>query len=160
MRRLHARSVVVGAALLLVVVLGTVAWSFWTAGGAGAGSATAGTAQPVTLSPAAPTTQLYPGGQAAVEGTVTNPNLGPVRIESLSLDTSQADSGFALDAAHAACGVSALSFTAQTNGGAGWTVAGEASMTVSLQNALAMGLGAADACQGATITIYLKAGVS
>jgi hypothetical protein len=56
-----------------------------------------------------------------------------------------------------------LSFATQTDGGAGWTVPGKVGNTngtlaVSLTNALAMSLGAANACQGATTTVYLTAG--
>lgn len=160
MRRVHERAVAIGAALLLAILLGTAAWAFFTSSGTGAGAATAGTAQQVTLSPAVPTTHLYPGGQASVQVTVSNTNPGTVRVESLSLDTSQGSSGFAVDADHAACDVLSLSFTSQSNGGAGWDVAGNGSATISLSNSLAMGVGAANACQGAAITVYLMAGVS
>jgi len=49
--------------------------------------------------------QIYPGGQSAVAVTVTNPNPGAVKVGSLSLDSTQGNAGFAVDGAHAACGV-------------------------------------------------------
>ena len=64
------------------------------------------------------------------------------------------DSG--VDAAHPGCAVSTLGFTTQTNGGAGWTVAGHGSLPVTLAGALSMSASAANACQGATFTVYLK----
>jgi hypothetical protein len=56
-----------------------------------------------------------------------------------------------------------LSFTTQTNGGAGWTVPGKigtvnGTLSITVMNALAMGVGAANACQGASLTSYLAAG--
>ena len=63
-----------------------------------------------------------------------------------------------MDGGHAGCGVAALSFTTQTNGGAGWTVPGSGRpSSITLTNALSMATGAANACQGATFTVYLQA---
>jgi hypothetical protein len=44
--------------------------------------------------------------------------------------------------------------TAST-GGAGWTVPGSESLSVTLTSALSMGTGAASACQGAAFPVYL-----
>jgi hypothetical protein len=106
---------------------------------------------------------LFPGGVTNVVLTVSNPNPYSVRIGSLALDTGQGTGGFAVDAGHAGCAVSTLTFTTQTNGGAGWTVTGrlgavDGTLSVNLPNALAMGSGAANACQGASYTVYLAAG--
>jgi hypothetical protein len=130
--------------------------AYWGSTGGGSAAATSASTSALTLSPATPTAQLYPGGQAAVVLTVTNPNSGSIRIGLLTLDTSQGSSGFGVDAGHSACGVSALSFTTQTNGGAGWTVPGNGTLSVTLANALSMGTGAANACQGAAFAVYLK----
>ncbi|GAA4731980.1 hypothetical protein GCM10023350_14190 [Nocardioides endophyticus] len=112
----------------------------------------------MTLSPATPSAALFPGGQASVALTITNPNLASVRVGSLALDTSRGSGGFAVDGAHAGCVLSALSFATHTNAGAGWTVAGSGSLSVTLTNALSMTASAANACQGATFTVYLTAG--
>jgi hypothetical protein len=151
--------------LVVAVALGGagVASGLWRGSGTGAGSGTTGTTVPVTLSPGSPTATLYPGGLTDVVLTVTNPNPYPLRIGSLALDTGQGTGGFAADAGHAGCAVSTLSFTTQTNGGAGWTVPGkvgavDGTVSVTLANALAMGPGAANACQGASYTVYIAAG--
>jgi hypothetical protein len=140
-----------------------VANAYWRASGTGTGSGTAGTTVAVTLTPGAPTPGLYPGGATAVVLTVTNTNTSAVRLGTLSLDISQGTGGFAVDAGHSGCLVSALSFTTQTNGGAGWTVpakvgAVNGTLAITLPNALAMTTTAANACQSATSTVYLVAG--
>jgi hypothetical protein len=119
-------------------------------------------ALPVTLTPAAPTAGLHPGGDADVVVTVTNPNSTPVSIGSLVLDTTQGTGGFAVDESHAGCAVSTFGYATQSNAGAGWTVpAGTGSvdgtMPITLSRALTMSPSAADACQGAVVTVYLRA---
>jgi hypothetical protein len=146
-------------AVLAVIFLGTIAAAsgYWRGSGTGSGSAATGTVQAVTLSPATATAELYPGGQAGVVLTVTNPNPGSVRVLSLALADSLGTGGFAVDAGHAGCGLSTLSFTTQTNGGAGWTIAGNAALSISLAGSLSMSTSAANACQGAVFTVYLTA---
>jgi len=140
----------------LLVVIGGAAFAFWVTLGSGSGAATSGGTTDLTLSPATPTAELYPGGQAAVVSTVANPNAAIVRIGSLALDPSQGTGGFAVDAAHSGCAVSTLGFTTQTNGGTGWTVPAHGSLPLTLTGALSMSASAANACQGATFTVYLK----
>lgn len=153
------------AVLLVILALpvGGAANAFWSASGSGAGSGASGTTVAVTLSAGTPAATLYPGGTANVVLTVSNPNASPVRLGSLALDTVQGTGGFAVDAGHSGCAVATLSFTTATNGGAGWTVPGkvgavDGTLSITLTNALAMGVGAADACQGASFTVYLAAG--
>lgn len=153
----------VGGHGFLVVVLVSLAVTgaavaYWMGAGSGAGAADTGRTQPVTLSPATPVAQLYPGGRSGVRVTVTNPNPTPVRIGALELDTAHGTNGFAVDAGHGACGVSSLSFAPATNGGAGWTIPGDDVVTLTLTDALAMQTTAANACQGATFTVHLRAG--
>ena len=159
MRPTRRKGLIVGAVLALLT-LGTIttASAYWHDGGSGSGSAATGTTQAVTLSPATATAQLYPGGQAAVELSITNPNPGSVRVGSLALEPAQGTGGFAVDGAHSGCVLSTLSFTTQTNTGAGWTVAGSGTLSVTLTNALSMTVAAANACQGASFTVYLAAG--
>lgn len=150
--------------LLLVVMslsaLAGIAAAVWSAVGGGSKTAGTGTTVAVTLSPATSTAALYPGGQADVVLTITNTNASPVRIGLLASDTARGTSGFGVDTGHAACGVSTLTFTTQTNGSTGWTVPAKSGSTngtlsVTLTNAVAMSLGAASACQGAVFTVYL-----
>lgn len=161
--RTTRRMLLTSLLVVLAVPIGGAANAYWSGSGGGAGSGTTGTNVPVTLNPGTPAANLFPGGAANVVLTVSNPNLFPVRIGSLALDTGQGTGGFAVDAGHSGCALSALSFTTQTNGGAGWTVpakvgAVNGTLSVTLTNALAMGVGAANACQGASSTVYLVAG--
>lgn len=158
LRRLVGAGVLAGA-----LSLGTAAYAYWAGFGGGSATGATDTTVAVVLSPAAPVDALYPGGQASVVLTVSNPNPSPVRIGSLALDTSQGSAGFAVDAGHAGCATSTLSFTTQTNGGAGWTVAGrsgaiDGALAITLPNAIARSAAAANACQGASTTVYLAAG--
>jgi hypothetical protein len=117
----------------------------------------------MTLSPGTPSSSLYPGGQSDVILSASNPNLSPIHIGSLALDTSQGTSGYSVDSGHSGCATSALTYTTQTNGGAGWTVPAKVgtvngTLSITLPTALAMSTTAANACQGAALTIYLAAG--
>ena len=163
------RSRLVGRTLLSIslavpaVAIGGVATAYWGGAGAGTGSGATGTTVAVTLSAGTPTEMLYPGAQTDVMLSVSNPNQSPVRIGSLSLATTQGTGGFAVDAGHSGCAVATLTFTTQTNSGAGWTLPAKidgvnGTLPITLPGALAMGSGAADACQGATFTVYLAAG--
>ncbi|GAB3261590.1 hypothetical protein [Nocardioides dilutus] len=153
----RGRTPILVSATVLTLVVAGVAVAYWLSGGSGTGAASTGTIQPVTLSPATPTAQLYPGGQASVVLTITNPNPGSVRVTSLALDTTQGTGGFAVDGGHSTCGVSSLSYVTQSNGGNGWTLTGGQVLSVTLTNALSMATSAANACQGASFTVYLRA---
>ena len=154
--------------LLLVIMtlsaLGGIAAAVWSAVGAGSGSASTSATVAVTLTPATPTTLVSPGGPAAaVVLAVSNSNAATVRIGTLSLDTARGAGGFAVDALHPNCLLTALTFTSpQTNAGAGWTVPGKTgsvngTLTVTLASSLSMSVAAANACQGAFFTVYLAA---
>jgi hypothetical protein len=165
MRPLAAKRMLVTSLLILLAVpIGGAANAYWGGSGSGAGSGTSGTALAVSLSPGTPGADLYPGGQANVVLSVSNPNASPVHIGSLTLDTSLGlGTGFAVDPGHSGCAVSTLGFTNQTNASAGWAIpakvgAVNGTLSITLTNALAMGVGAANACQGAVITVYLAAG--
>jgi hypothetical protein len=140
----------------LVVAVAGAAFAYWATSGSGSAAATTSGTAALTLSPGTPTAELYPGGQAAVVTTVANSNVAAVRIGSLALDPTQGTGGFTVDAAHPGCAVSTLGFTTQTNGGMGWTVPGNGSLPLTLAGALSMSTSAANACQGATFTVYLK----
>lgn len=151
------------AAVIVTVGGAGVAYAYWTAGGSGSSVAATGTTIAVTMSPAVPTPALAPGLSSNVVLTVSNPNTATVHINTLSLDTTQGTGGFAVDAAHSGCAVSALTFTTQSNGGSGWDVPGKVggtngSLSVSLPSALAMAPSASNACQGASFTVYVVAG--
>ncbi len=156
---------VAATVVAVLAVLGVGSWAVaqWSATGAGSGSATTGTATAVTLTRATPTRNLFPGSHGDVTLVVTNPNTTAVTFTSLALDPTQGTLGFSVDAGHAACAVSALTFTTQTNAGAGWSVpartgSDDGTLAIGLPDALAMAADAANACQGADFAVYLKAG--
>jgi len=162
-RRGPRRALLTLLAVALIGCLGGGALAYWGGGGAGGGTGSSGEVVAVTLSPATPAADLYPGGSADVVLTVTNPNAAEVRLGSLALDISRGTGGFAVDAGHATCGVASLSYSTQTNSANGWTVPGRVggvngSRSVTLTDALSMSAGAANACQGAQFTVYLAAG--
>ena len=157
------RLAVASAAGLALIGLGGSAVAHWTAGGTGTGTAPTGTATAVTLTNGTPPQGLYPGARADVTLVATNSSATTVTIGSLTLDTAQGTGGFGVDSDHAGCDVSALSFTTQTNGGAGWTVPPRAAtvdgtLAITLPQAVAMSVDAANACQGASFVVYLAAG--
>ena len=150
-------------AIVWVLFVGGGAFAYWTASGSGAGNGGTGTLSALTLTPGTPVASFYPGTSSAVKLTITNSNTTTVRIGSLVLNTSSGTGGFAVDAGHSACLLSALSYTTQSNSGNGWTVpakvgAVDGTLAVTLSGALTMSTSAANACQGATFTVYLTAG--
>jgi hypothetical protein len=135
------------------------ALAYWRDSGSGSGSAatSAGATQPVTISVGVASTGLYPGGTGDVAVSIVNPNADSVHIGRLTLDTSQGTDGFGVDDGHNGCTLTALNFTTQTNAGKGWTVIHAEPDTIHLSSAVSMTTDAADACQGATFTVYLVA---
>lgn len=152
---------VIKAALLVATIFALVAgaggsWAYVTSHGTGTATTAAGAVNAVTLTPATPTSALYPGASADIALTVSNPNGAGVVIPSLALDTSRGTSGISVDGAHAGCDPSSVTFTA---GGTGWTIPAHASAyQIDLPGAIAMTTSASDACQGASFTVYLKVG--
>jgi hypothetical protein len=153
----------ISAVLALVVLpVGGIAVAYWGGTGGGTGTSATGDVVPVALTVGTPPANLRPGATSHVVLTATNSNASPVRITTLTLDTAQGTGGFAVDAGHSGCNVNVLSFTTQTNGGAGWTIPARVGLVngtlgITLNNAIGMSASAANACQGATFTVYLVA---
>jgi hypothetical protein len=150
-----------GAARLLVLLALAVLVSAGAAGAylssSGSGSATASTSvtlSNVTVTGGATTQSLLPTGTPTgdVNVTLTNLNSGRIHIDSLVLDTSQGTAGFSASASGCA-----LSFASQSNGGSGWTIPANGTVSVDLTNSVTMGTTAASSCQGQNFTVYLKA---
>lgn len=147
---------VAAVAVAAIVGMGGTANAFWTTQGTGTGSSATGTATAsVTLSAGASTGALRPGSSVAVTTTATNPNDAEVRITSLVLDTMRGDGGFGIAGASGTCPASAFAFTGSA---AGWDVPRDGSRTISLPGALTMTSTAPTGCQGATVTVFLRAG--
>ncbi|NKE60447.1 LamG domain-containing protein [Lentzea sp. PSKA42] len=152
------RLLAVSSIVVFALAVDGAAFAYWTAppSGGSSGSAESGNSIALALSSATPTAALYPGGQTNVSLNASNSNAFAVSIKSLVLDMSQGTGGFAVDAGHSGCATSALNFTTQTNS-SGWIVPANSFLLITLSNALEMGAGAANACQGASITTYLMA---
>jgi hypothetical protein len=86
-KHLSKKRVVLAALVVVMLAIASgVAYAYWTAGGGGPGSATAGTTSSITVNQTnSAITNLYPGGPAqALSGTFTNPNPGQVQIASVT----------------------------------------------------------------------------
>ena len=135
----------------------TGAYARWSGAATGFGSATTGNVLPVTLAPGTAGAGLYPQGTAPVTVVATNPNPAPVQVARLSLDATRGTAGLGVDAAHPSCTTGGITVAASDNQGSGWTVPASGSLTVTVPGALAADATLADGCQGATLTVYLKA---
>ena len=154
--RSNRRTTIVLAAAVALVGAAT-AGAFWTGGGSGGGAASAAPVASVTLTPGTPTTGLYPGGLADVAVSIANGNSYQAFVGSLALDTTRGTNGFSVDSGHSGCDTAALSYTVQSNGGAGWFVPAGSTLDLDLANAVGLATTAVTQCQGATFTVYLQA---
>lgn len=157
--RKHAALLLVATAIAVGAAAGALA--YWQGNGSGSATTVLANVQSLSLQPGTPTAQLYPGGDSNVGVLVSNPNSSFVQVGSIVLDPGTPEP-FAVDAEHSGCDVSALSFLAQDNGGAGWRIPPRAgstdgSLAIDMPAALKMDIAAANACQGATLTVQLKA---
>jgi ferric-dicitrate binding protein FerR (iron transport regulator) len=150
-------------AIAIAVAVAAAAFAFWRGSGNGEATTVLSNIQSITMQPGTQTAQLYPGGDSNVSVVLGNPNSTFIQVGSIVLDPS-ASQPFAVDSNHSACRVSTLSFVAQDNGGAGWRIPPRAgstdgSLLIDMPAAMKMSLAAANACQGATFTVQLKAGL-
>ena len=143
------RTIVVGVAVLAVAVVAVgVGLGAWSIGGTGNGSAKATTASSITLADATAFTSadLYPGATGNLKLRATNPNPFPVRITAVSGNgTITSDKGAACDAA---TGVSLSNQTGLT-----LDLAGGATATLTVPNAVSMSNASDNSCQGAVFTV-------
>jgi hypothetical protein len=130
-----------------LVAGGGAAFALWSASGSGAGSATALTAQTITVNAATGAASLYPGAtDGDVSFTLTNTNPYPVQFTAMTPG--------AITTSNPACAASNISVAPATglalNVGANTT-----SGTLTIPNVVSMIAAAPDACQGVTFTIAL-----
>lgn len=153
------RATAIALLVLISVAAGGAAVAYFRSVGAGSGSSTSGSsATAFTLAPATTAGDLYPGGSGTVTATLTNTGDATLRLPSVQIDASRGTGGFTLDAAHSTCPASSFSFAPQNNGGSGWTLAAGRSRSISLVGSLSTSASAPNSCQGATVTVHLKAG--
>ncbi len=148
------RSVVLALLLLTALAVAGGAGAYLSSQGAGASTGSTDiTLGQLTITSATATQGLLPTGTASgdVNVVVHNGNAGPVHVNSIALDSSEGSSGFSANAAGCQ-----LSFSTQTNGGDGWTIGADSSLSVDLTDSVTMGTGAASSCQGQSFTVYLE----
>jgi hypothetical protein len=149
--KIRARFVPVIAVVALLVI-SAVAYAYWTQGGSGSGTASAGTPSAIAINQTGSPSGLYPGGPtAALAGTFTNPNASAVSISSVTAAV-HAFASHTVDAAKPDC--TQADFAIGGTSGANVVPAGTAvgswsGLTVRL---LDNGLNQ-DNCKGVSITI-------
>ncbi len=151
------RGVVLGLVAVVAACASAVGAALWSGPGSGSGSLPVETVSAVTLTPGSPTTALYPGTSGDVAVSIVNGNTYRAYIGSLVLDTTQGSNGFAVTGGQPGCDPAALTYTTQSNAGAGWFVPAGSTLDLDLPNAIALDTSAASECQGATFIVYLLA---
>lgn len=157
----HTRTI--AAAVTALAAFAAVAVAFWSAPGGGTSQARLDEPRPITLGPGVPGAQLYPGGSASVATIATNPNPFVIHVDALRLDAVAGTGGFEVDADHAGCDLATIGFTAQDNGGSGWTLPPrtgdtDGTLQIDMDAALTMASTGGNACQGAVFVVHLLVG--
>jgi len=84
MNKLPRKRLVVIVTAVLLLTGGGIAFAYWSAGGAGTGSATTGTSVAITANQTSTVTSMGPGDSAqTLSGDFTNTNSGPVYVTSV-----------------------------------------------------------------------------
>lgn len=153
------------AAFVAVLVAAGAASAYWSNGGQGSGTETAGSTQAVTLYPGTPAQLLYPGTSTKVAVEITNPNDIPVNVPSLVLDINAGDSNSGFTTDQSGCDGTEFQYLTQDNGGDGWTVPANADHWVVppstiTDDAVTLSVNAANNCQNANVHVFLQVGAS
>lgn len=147
--RKSTKRIAFGAAVVVAASGAGVAFAAWTSTGTGTGSAKAGRDTPVTTSANAESVSLlYPGGSGDVALTINNDNPYPVHVTAINGNGDITSGNAGCTAA-----TNGVTYTNQTNGSTGWTVAAHGSLAVKLTGSIAMSNASVDACQDAVFTV-------
>jgi len=149
--RTFSKRAIITSLFLGILLAGSVAFAWWTAGGSGTGYAKAASASPLTTVDvsASTTNDLYPGGDGTLTIQIHNPNTYQVTVNSIT-PTGPGTSGVpACTAANTVTMPSAIT---------GQTIvipAGNDSAFLTYPGAVHMNLGAGpdNSCQGLTFSI-------
>jgi hypothetical protein len=153
-RRFSKRAIV--ASLFLGILLaGSVAFAWWTAGGTGNGYTKAETAQQLTTNNVSATTtaQLHPGGTSDVILQIANPNTYAVTVTNINGNGAITSGNATCDNPNAPYTGNGVTFTNQSGT---WVVPAGNTLDVTLTGAAAMSNTATtsnDSCQGKVFTI-------
>jgi hypothetical protein len=146
MRTITKKKKIAIAATAVVLVSGGTAFAYWSTTGAGTGSATTGTTQPISVTQTSVITDLRPGAAAqTLAGTFTNPNATPVYVASVTPTVTVTRASGAVGTCSAADYlVTAAPVNAEISTGTTWTGA-----SIQFNNTTAN----QDGCKGATVAI-------
>jgi hypothetical protein len=145
---------IAAVAAALVLGGGGAAFAYWTAQGAGTGTATTGASVDFTIASEAPVGDpLYPGGPSqSVSFTVTNASAGPQTLSSVTVSVANADGSAWIAVPGCAAADYSLGTPSVVYGAlaAGGTVSG--TVTITMNNTVTN----QDACQGVPVPLYFE----
>jgi hypothetical protein len=150
--RIKHKKLAVLVSTVAILALAGAAFAYWTQGGIGNGSATAGSTSPITVYQTSVITGLYPGATpTALSGNFKNTNTGPVTISSITA-TVRAFTSHLVDAAKPDC--TEADFAIGGSSGSNVVPVGDPIGSWSgLTVGLVAGAGNQDNCKGVAITI-------
>jgi phage-related minor tail protein len=91
------RTILGGMAAVLVVA--AAAYAYWTAGGSGTGSASAGTTSALTVNQTSTLNPMYPGDSPqTLSGNFDNTNSGPIHVDTVTASISSVTASGTCDA--------------------------------------------------------------
>lgn len=92
--RKSTKRIVAGAAVIVLLGGAGVAYAYWTAGGAGTGSAATGSSDAIIVEQTSVVANVRPGGPAqTLSGTFTNDNDEPVYVSTVTVSISSISGG-------------------------------------------------------------------
>jgi hypothetical protein len=157
--KLTKKRALVAVCVVSVLAIVVTAFAYWTAGGSGDGTATAGSTTGITVNQTSTLTAMYPGDSAqTLSGDFTNTNSNPVYVGTVTASIQSVDK--AADAPAGTCDASdftlsdaAMTVNAQVPSGSNkgsWSGA-----TIKFNNKADTNQ---DACQGATVNLHYAIG--
>lgn len=138
-----------------VLLVGSIVFASWLVPGSGRGYSKAKQAQALTTDDVGATTtdQLYPGANGDIKVKVNNPNPFPVTVTAVEGSGAiDSDKAGCTDVGGDASKKTGVTFTDQTLNSYN-VVPANGSMTLTLNNAVAMSNQSVNACQGAVFSI-------
>jgi hypothetical protein len=153
--RKFSKRAIITSLFLGVLLAGSIAFAWWTAGGSGSGYTKAETAQLLTTVDvsASTTAQLHPGGTSDVMLRISNPNGYAVTVTNINGNGAVTSGNATCDNASGPYTGNGVSFTNQSGS---WSVSANSTTDVTLTGAAAMSNTATtsnDSCQGKVFTI-------
>ena len=155
--RTFSKRAIITSLFLGILLAGSVAFAWWTAGGSGSGYTKAETASALTtVNVAASTTaQLHPGGSSDVILRISNPNGYAVTVTGINQTAASS-----ITSGNATCDNASGPYTGNgvtfANQSGTWVVPASGTLDVTLTNAASMANTATtanDSCQGQVFTI-------